>query len=82
MSPKCAAWGSFKNKRGLQAWQFYWAVFSEEEGGGQTGERLKGFARPLGFLTTFINHSFLARIKAFIHRKNKYVGKGQLYFTP
>lgn len=54
--------------------------FQWRGGGGETGERLKGFRRPMGFPATFINHPFLAFMKAFIHRENKNVGKGQLYF--
>jgi hypothetical protein len=51
------------------------AVLAEER-------KAKGFVRPLGSRSSSINHSFLAFMKALIHRKDKYVGKkGQLYFT-
>lgn len=57
VSPKCAPEGFLKNEHRLGVSQFYWAAFSGEKGEGRAdGGRLKGFVRPLGILTTFINH--------------------------
>lgn len=65
------------------AWEFHSSteLLLVARRGRQMGKRLKRFVRPLGTLTTSINHPSLAFMKAFIHRKNKYVGNEQLYFT-